>query len=39
MARKKSIHYVNNAQFSQAVVDFETSDLSLFDRTMFFKNS
>ena len=22
MARKKSIHYVNNAQFSQAVVDY-----------------
>ena len=22
MARKKSIHYVNNAEFSQAVVDY-----------------
>ena len=22
MARKKSVHYVNNAQFSQAVVDY-----------------
>ena len=22
MARKKSIHYVNNAQFSQSVVDY-----------------
>ena len=24
MARKKSIHYVNNAEFSQAVVDYVT---------------